>query len=194
MIYFSSDLHLLHNRDFIYKARGFSTIEEMNKTILKNFNEMITSEDDLYLLGDTILGGPNTIDKGIELINKLNGKLHLVWGNHCTLNRQQALKEQCNNVIEIVGYAGMLRYKKWHFYMSHFPTNTTNFDDYKKPFKQRILNLHGHTHSKEKFNQYGSYNVAVDAHNCYPVSIDKIIEDFKNFYVDYVAIHYISEE
>lgn len=191
MIYLSSDLHLNHNKPFIYEPRGFSSIEEMNQTIIKNFNEIITSEDDLYLLGDNFFG---ELESGIELFKQLSGKIHLVWGNHCTLNRQQAIKEQCNNVIEIVGYAGMLRYNKWHFYMSHFPTNTTNFDDWKKPLRQRILNLHGHTHSKEKFNSFGSYNVAVDAHNCYPVSIDKIIEDFKNFYVDYVAIHAISEE
>ena len=47
--------------------------------------------------------------------------------------------------------------------------------------KQRILNLFGHTHSKEKFYQDNPtmYNVALDAHNNTPVSIDQIIEDIK---------------
>ena len=56
---------------------------------------------------------------------------------------------------------------------------TANFDD-DKPLRQRTLCLSGHTHSKEKFDRRTeAYNVAVDAHNCYPVSIDQIIEDFK---------------
>ena len=47
--------------------------------------------------------------------------------------------------------------------------------------KKRILNLFGHTHSKEKFYQDNPtmYNVALDAHNNTPVSIDQIIEDIK---------------
>ena len=45
----------------------------------------------------------------------------------------------------------------------------------------KLWNLHGHTHSKEKFEECGSYNVAVDAHNCFPVSIEQIIKDFGNY-------------
>lgn len=49
MIYFSSDLHLNHAKDFIYKPRGFNNIFTMNETIIKNFNQIITYDDDLYL-------------------------------------------------------------------------------------------------------------------------------------------------
>ena len=178
MIYFSSDLHLNHQKDFIYKPRGFNNVYEMNKTIIKNFNQIITYKDDLYLLGDNFLG---ELKSGISLFNQLPGKIHLVWGNHCTDNRKIAMS-QCYNVVEVIGYATIIKYHKYHFYLSHFPTCTTNFDDYQKPLKQRTLYLAGHTHSKETFEPCGSYNVAVDAHNCFPVSIDKVIEDFKNKY------------
>lgn len=176
MIYFSSDLHLNHSKPFIYEARGFEDIHEMNNTIIKNFNSIVTYEDDLYLLGDNFLGD---LEDGLKLFKQLPGKIHLIWGNHCTDNRKMAMS-QCHNVVEIVGFAGMLHYNKYHFYLSHFPTITTNFDDYQKPLKQRTLCLAGHTHSTEKFEPCGSYNVAVDAHNCLPVSIEEIIEDFKD--------------
>ena len=179
MIYISSDLHLNHNKNFIYEPRGFSSIEEMNQTIIKNFNEIITPEDDLYLLGDNFLGG---LETGIELFKQIPGKIHLICGNHDTNNRKNALMN-CDNVVEDCGFANILPVKKWHFYMSHFPTITTNFDDYKKFLKQRTLNLHGHTHSKEKFNEYGGYNVAVDAHNCFPVSIEQIKNNFKEHFL-----------
>lgn len=177
MIYFSSDLHLNHNKPFIYEPRGFKNIYEMNNTIIKNFNSIITWEDDLYLLGDNFLG---ELESGISLFNQLPGKIHLIWGNHDTDNRKEIVSK-CYNVVETVGYAGIIKYNKYHFYISHFPTCTTNFDDYKKPLKQRTLCLSGHTHSKELFEPYGSYNVAVDAHNCFPVSIDEIINDFNNW-------------
>ena len=35
MIWFTSDLHLGHDKDFIVKARGFETVEEMNAEIVK---------------------------------------------------------------------------------------------------------------------------------------------------------------
>lgn len=175
MIYFSSDLHLNHPKDFIYKPRGFENIYEMNDTIIKNFHKIITPEDDLYLLGDNFLG---ELESGLDLFRQLPGKIHLIWGNHDTDTRKEALTA-CGNVVEVIGYATILKYNKYHFYLSHFPTCTTNFDDYQKPLKQRILCLAGHTHSKEKFEPCRSYNVAVDAHNCFPVSIDEIIEDFK---------------
>lgn len=175
MIYFSSDLHLNHDKIFIYQERGFNSISEMNTTIINNFNSIITYDDDLYLLGDFFL---SDLNKGIKLFNQLPGKIHLIWGNHDTDNRKEALSK-CHNVVEVCGFATILKYKKYHFYMSHFPTATTNFDDYKKPLKSRTLALSGHTHSKDLFEPCNSYNVAVDAHNLFPVSIDKIIEDFK---------------
>lgn len=174
MIYFSSDLHLNHPKDFIYQPRGFDNIYEMNEAIINNFNSIITPEDDLYLLGDNFLG---ELEPGIELFRRLPGKIHLIWGNHDTARRQEALTA-CPNVVEVIGYATIIKYQKYHFYLSHFPTCTTNFDDYEKPLKQRTLCLSGHTHSKELFEPCGSYNVAIDAHDCYPVFIDKIINDF----------------
>ena len=176
MIYFSSDLHLNHAKDFIYKPRNFDNIFTMNETIIKNFNQIITYDDDLYLLGDTFLGD---LPAGINLFNQLPGKIHLIWGNHCTDNRKIAMSK-CSNVVEIIGYAGVLKYNKYHFYLSHYPTLTSNYDD-DKPLRVRQLCLAGHTHSKEKFENCGSYNVAVDAHNCYPVSIDEIIQDFNEY-------------
>ena len=175
MIYFTSDLHLNHDKDFIYKPRGFNNVSEMNETILKNFKETISPEDDLYILGDIFLG---ELEPGLELFKQLPGKIHIVWGNHDTNNRVKNIID-CDNVVEVIGYAGIIKYKKQTFYLSHYPTLTDNYDK-DKPLKQRVLCLAGHTHLKEKFNNCGSYNVAVDAHNCFPVSIDEIIEDFKN--------------
>lgn len=74
----------------------------------------------------------------------------------------------------------MLDYKKYHFYMSHFPTLTGNLE--KESLKQMTLNLYGHTHQNSNFyeDRPYMYHVGVDSHDGYPVSLDKIIEEMND--------------
>lgn len=176
MIYFSSDLHLNHNKDFIYKPRGFNTIEDMNMTIINNWNEIISENDDVYLLGDLILGDN---DMGMKLLRQLNGKIHVILGNHDTESRINLYK-QLSNIVSIE-YATQIKYKKAYFFLCHYPVMTANFDD-QLAWAKHLINLYGHTHQENLFynNNPYMYNVGMDAHNCYPVSIDQIIEDIKN--------------
>ena len=37
-IFITSDLHFNHDKDFIWKERGFSNVNEMNEAIVKNWN------------------------------------------------------------------------------------------------------------------------------------------------------------
>ena len=41
MIWFSSDLHFNHDKDFCYGPRGFQSIEEMNTEIIKRWNSPV---------------------------------------------------------------------------------------------------------------------------------------------------------
>jgi calcineurin-like phosphoesterase family protein len=170
-IWFTSDLHFGHDKDFTYTPRGFNSVQEHDKTILNNFNSVVAKEDDVYILGDLMLG-PNP-EASLSYISKLNGHIHLIIGNHDTINKIQKYQEFCG--INYIDYATMIKYKKYSFYLSHYPTLCANYDDYKK-----IWNLHGHTHSQEKFSEFAQcYNVALDAHNCFPVEIEDIIADIR---------------
>ena len=175
MIYFTSDWHFCHNKPFIYESRGFKSIEEMNEIIIENHNRVVKEEDIIYCLGDCML---NDNQKGMECINRLNGYKVIILGNHCTDTRIKLYKNLPNT--EVKGWADMLKYGNYHFYLSHYPTITSNHDE-NRPLKQIILNLHGHTHDRRKFYQDNPtmYNVALDAHNNTPVSIDQMIEDIK---------------
>lgn len=178
MIYLSSDYHFFHNRPFIWQVRGFNSIEEMNTVILQNHNSIIKPEDDVYLLGDLLLGGNAKLEEGLALIAQLNGKLHLVRGNHDTDTRWEAYKS-LPNVVEMQN-AIYLDYHKYHFYLSHFPTLTANLE--KESLRQCTLNLYGHTHQIDNFfeGRPYMYHVGVDSHNCAPVLIDNIIENMNN--------------
>ena len=54
-IFLTSDLHFGHNKEFIYKVRGFNSIEEMNEAIIERWNSVVNNDDDVYVLGDFIL-------------------------------------------------------------------------------------------------------------------------------------------
>ncbi|MBO7696781.1 MAG: metallophosphoesterase family protein [Methanobrevibacter sp.] len=174
-VYFCSDFHFCHNRDFLYKPRGFDSVHEMNEQIIKNFNEVMDWTDDLYILGDCFL---NNNEEGMSYMRRLPGKKHVIWGNHDTVARQELMWLEN---FDCLGYANILKYNGYHFYLSHYPTLTSNYDD-DKPLKRKTINLCGHSHTKDKFLDFNKgliYHVELDAHNCYPVLLDDIIKDIK---------------
>lgn len=176
-IYFTSDLHFNHNREFIWGDRGFSSVEEMNETIIKNWNNTVTNDDDVYVVGDVMLGGGDSHEKGLGLIKQLNGKIHIIAGNHDT-DRRIELYKTLSNVVSVT-HAERLKWNGYHFWLSHFPSNTSNLS--KETLKQMTINISGHTHAKSKFYKDIPYiyNVSVDAHNCTPVSVEDVIIDIK---------------
>ena len=75
MIYLTSDLHFGHNKDFLYKPRGFDSIQQHDEQIIKNWNEIITDEDEIYILGDLML---NDNEYGLKCLKQLKGKIHVI--------------------------------------------------------------------------------------------------------------------
>lgn len=177
MIYTVSDTHFGHNRGFIYEPRGFTSIEEHDSAIIECWNSIVKPEDEVYHLGDVMLGGTN-YEYGLNCLKKLNGKIHIIRGNHDS-DARCARYTEYENVIEVLD-ATYLNYKGYHFYLTHFPCFSGNL--HHDSLKKTTCNLSGHTHDKGKFYQDIPfiYNCALDAHNCYPVSIDEIISDMEN--------------
>lgn len=179
MIYFTSDLHLFHDKEFIWLSRKFSNVEHMSYALIDNINEMVVADDTLYILGDLVL---NNTEEGIKLLRQIKCRdIHIIIGNHDTPNRIAAYKA-LPQVKEVV-YTTVLKYRKYTFYLSHYPTITSNVDD--TSLKSKVINLCGHTHTEDKFEYFNdkmcSYNVGVDAQWGYPISIEKIIEQCKTF-------------
>ena len=146
----------------------------MNEAYVDRWNSLVTNDDDGYILGDLMLGSP----ENIEFIRRLNGRLHIVYGNHDTPFRRD-LYNKLPNLVE-ANWVIMLDYKKYHFYMSHFPTLTGNLE--KESLKQMTLNLYGHTHQNSNFyeDRPYMYHVGVDSHDGYPISLDKIIKEMND--------------
>lgn len=178
-IYLTSDLHFCHKKDFLYKPRGFTSVGEMNYAIVSIWNNTVKDDDDIYVLGDLML---NDDEEGMFLLKNLRGRLHIIRGNHDS-DRRIELYKQCLHIVEVENSI-YLHYNGYHFYLSHYPTLTSNFD-FDKPLKARLINLCGHSHIQNAFEDWDKYNAPIyhcelDAHNCAPIALDQIIQDIQN--------------
>jgi calcineurin-like phosphoesterase family protein len=182
--YFAGDLHFLHNQIFIYKKRGFETIEEMNEAIINNFNKVVRPQDYLIILGDVFLGNKT---KAKELISRLVGHKTLVRGNHDMSTRQclgMGFEWVCQSMtLNIQGTTILLshypyRYnflKKWYKlaknYLRGRRVDQRDFDQ--APKDHGMILVHAHTHQKDKVRGR-QICVSLDAWNNKPVSEDQL--------------------
>lgn len=176
-IWLTSDLHFGHSKEFLWGPRGYSSSREHDIEVIRNWNSVVAEDDDVYVLGDLML---EDNAYGLECLRQLNGRLHLVRGNHDSDYRWAHIYPAAANIVEFCGWATVIKYRKIHFHLSHWPTATANYDD-DKGLWAKLVSLSGHTHKQEKFHDGDimKYNVALDAHGNYPVLLDDIIEDIK---------------
>lgn len=161
-----------HDKEFVWKARGYDNIDQMNMDIMDKWNCTVGDKDNIYHLGDVML---KDNDKGMRILSQLKGRIHIVLGNHDTDKRIE-LYRTLPNVVEIT-YATRLKVSKHRtFFLSHYPSLVANFNDNKS-----VWNLSGHTHTTDRFalKQNQIYNVGVDAHNGFPVPIEEVLEDLR---------------
>ena len=172
MVFVTSDLHFCHDREFVWGARGYANVDEMNEAQARKWNEVVTDEDEVWVLGDSMLGD---FEKGLSYLKQLKGKIHVCLGNHDTSKREQAYRDLGWDVQ----LCARMKYKKISFYLSHYPTITHNIDE--KELWQVVVNLYGHTHQTTNFyhDDPWMYHVGVDSHDGYPVSMDQVLADIR---------------
>lgn len=174
-VWITSDLHLNHNKPFIWQARGFNSVQEMNQTIIKNLQEVIKPTDELYICGDVTLG---EIDR--ELLLQIPGRVHIILGNHDTDAREQVYRDLGWSVSfgERIKYTDGTKKGKLSLLLTHYPTFTANPGD---SIDQCVVNLSGHTHTNWSYNSKYPfiYNVGCDSHNCRPIELSYIVNFMK---------------
>ena len=79
-VFFTSDLHFGHTNVITFDKRPFSSVEEMDKELIKRWNKKVEKGDLVYVLGDMIWKSSN--NDAENLIKSLNGQIILIKGNH----------------------------------------------------------------------------------------------------------------
>ena len=169
MIYFTSDLHLGHRGIITMQNRPFTTVEEMNRTLLANYNAFVSKNDTVYILGDICHHMP--AEAANEIISKMNGTKYLVSGNHdkgYDPNLFAEIRDFMTVSLNGVYFALM------HYPMLSWPKKNSG-----------SIQLHGHIHAREDYNIQNRdegirrYDVGVDANDYYPVSLNTILDFFE---------------
>ena len=182
-IFVTSDLHFGHDKSFLYEPRGFSSPEEHALHIVENWNSVVGEDDIVYNLGDMAL---TSMDMAIPYLQQLHGRQIWLLGNHDTTSKVNRILSSCRNIMLLgpieTAYVTMLKHGKWLFYLSHYPTMISNYDDDEKKNANRFWCLCGHTHQKTAIDaQNRCYHCELDVHNNFPVNIETIIEDLRKF-------------
>lgn len=87
-VYFTSDTHFNHTNILRYCQRPFRNVDDMNEQMIANWNETVSEDDVIFHLGDFCLGGAA---EWTRILDRLNGKIYLIMGNHDLKNIRQGL-------------------------------------------------------------------------------------------------------
>lgn len=191
--FFTSDLHFGHRNVINYCNRPFSSVEQMDRFLLFQWNCYIDINDNVFCLGDLGINGKTPQRIG----NKLNGNKTLVPGNH---DSQFAFAKRKNNHLakaiqeaEKAGWIVAQHYKKNIYgvetFMCHLPPKkgAQTFHD-ARYMEERVENdpaliyLNGHLHGRH-IKQDNMIDVGWDAH-LRPITAKKIkevIDDKRTF-------------
>ena len=74
-----SDTHWHHKNIIEYCNRPFSSVEEMDNTMIKKWNSVVGKDDIVWHLGDFAMG---TKEQITQIVEQLNGRIYLILGNH----------------------------------------------------------------------------------------------------------------
>ena len=80
MNFYISDPHFGHKSSISAFDRPYNTIEEMDRDIIRRWQERVTPEDTVYILGDLIVYARNPL----QYLIQLPGRKVLILGNHDT--------------------------------------------------------------------------------------------------------------
>lgn len=143
--FFIADLHFGHFNIIRYDNRDFKTVEEMDSTLIENWNNVVSDEDTVYILGDISWYDE---EKTVEIFNKLKGTKILIKGNHDRVARGSRLMKCFANVCD---YYELYLDKKNKVVMSHYPMPFWNGQFH------NTVHLYGHVHNSHQWNIFENW-------------------------------------
>ncbi|MDD5164256.1 MAG: phosphoesterase [Patescibacteria group bacterium] len=163
MIYFTADTHFGHTNIIKYCNRPFKSVDEMNESLIEEWNKVVGEDDTIYHLGDFSW---DDIELVKSILKRLNGKKFFCFGSHDKHMSQlsgyfKEMKESFLIKTEEDQFIFLNHYihKEWH--LSHYGA----------------WHLFGHSHGRmdDYAKEEGKLlDVGVDSHNFKPWSLDEV--------------------
>lgn len=176
LILFTADLHLGHTGIISLTNRPFSSVQEMDEVLLRNWNEKVHKNDTVYILGDLFFR--NTVPAS-DYLEEMRGTKHLIIGNH---DKGWMKKTDLNRYFESVQLMSEINDGSHVISLCHYPMFAWN-----RCHKGAYL-AHGHIHN----NCNGEYwpllqqmpnalNAGVDINGYAPVTFNEMVENNQRF-------------
>ena len=164
--YYISDPHFGHEKIISLCERPFSSSEEMDLEMLSRFNQRVGFDDELWIIGDFSCSfkAENT-DYLNSIFWRLNGKKHLVIGNHDTSEVLNLPWETIHDQVEV-------RDEDAVFFLNHYPMMTW------PGARNGACNLFGHIHNNWP-GSLNSANMSVEHWNYTPATAIEILQRIK---------------
>lgn len=156
MEFITSDLHFGHHNicgpeGFCSTRRHFSDAEEMNQTIIENWNKVVKKDSVVYVLGDISMNmKPRDL---VELVSQLKGQLYFVKGNHDSSRILNALNKE--DRFSIIPMGAIIKRNGIQYYLTHYPLGLGEG-------RRGIRNLCGHIHEQTAYDS-NVLNVGIDS-------------------------------
>jgi calcineurin-like phosphoesterase family protein len=170
-VFFTSDTHFYHSNIINFCGRPFKNVEVMNETLIANWNSVVGPDDIVFHLGDFCLGGSA---EWTNILNRLNGKIYLIVGNHDIKN----LRQGYYSLFEHIAMQMHIEVGKQKIYLNHCP-----FLCYGGAYRD-TWQLFGHVHTSKQNTGIDAprlhmlfptqYDVGVDNNNFTPVSFEQV--------------------
>ena len=164
----------------------------MNTTLINNWNEVVSSNDIVFILGDFCFDQKT---QWVKFLKKLNGKKYLVQGNH---DRDTAIPHEL-----FEGVADIMQVYIWNHDSEELDEDGDPLKEYYDKFVlchycmtawpgqwNGFRHLFGHSHSRPNSSSLDttlidkrpqpSYDVGVDNNNFYPIERTQINEILKD--------------
>ncbi len=181
-IFITSDTHFFHENIIKYCARPFKDSEDMNQSIIQNWNKVVSPEDDVYVIGDFALIKGEDHDEKLRKLQRLSdsliGNKHLIFGNHDYFTDEEYMTY--GGFEDVVhGFYEILLNDHW-FTLCHYQMTSWNNSH------RGSMHLFGHEHWRQQYEPKHSiyeeigwserkFNVCVDANKFAPVNVNDII-------------------
>lgn len=165
-IWITADTHFNHQRTLELSHRPFNNIDDMNWTLIKNWNSVVKPKDIVIHLGD--FGDP-------QFLKYLNGEsIKLLKGNYETPEILEQLKQ--DKRFSLLNHPkDVFKYKDIDFKLMHEPIYKEN---------EKEFCLFGHIH-KLQMIKTNALNIGTDCHNYTPINFKTVM-----FYRTAILNHY----
>lgn len=148
-------------------VRPFSSTDEMNEALIKNWNDKVGPNDEVYHLGDVALTKASRLR---PILDRLNGKIYLVEGNHEHAAKDSKCIDRFEWVKSYHKIDELIDGKRIRICMFHYPVGAWDKMHYD------AWMLHGHCHGSYKNSLGKILDVGIDGpiSNHAPLSLDEI--------------------